>query len=83
MTAKNDDRYVKIAVLDNLIEAQLIDSILNEREIPHRIQSYHDTAYNGLFQFQKGWGLITAPNIFAAEIQEILESLKHDMDKQH
>jgi hypothetical protein len=47
--AKMDD-YIKIMVLENTIEAQLIDSILSEKNIPHRIRSFHDTAYDGLFQ---------------------------------
>ena len=48
--------YIKIAGLENIVEAQLMVSILEEKEIPHRIRSFHDTAYDGLFQFQKGWG---------------------------
>lgn len=35
----------KILILDNEIEAKLLDSILTERDIPHRIKSYHDSAY--------------------------------------
>jgi hypothetical protein len=42
--------YVKVDILENEIEAQLLDSILNERNIPHHIQSYYDTAFDGLFQ---------------------------------
>ena len=52
------EAYVKVDILENEIEAQLLDSILNERNIPHHIQSYHDTAYDGLFQAQKGWGCV-------------------------
>ena len=46
--------YVKVGILESGIEAQLLDSILDERNIPHHIQSYHDTAYDGLFYTQKG-----------------------------
>lgn len=66
--------FVKIADLENLIEAQVIESVLQEREIPHRIRSFHDTAYDGLFQFQRGWGEIYAPAEEREEILEILES---------
>ena len=55
------DDYSKIATLDNDIEAQLLDSILMERQIPHLMRSYHDTAYDGLYQTQKGWGIVSAP----------------------
>lgn len=66
--------YVKIAKIENLIEAQVVESVLKEREIPHRIRSFHDTAYDGLFQFQKGWGEIYAPAEWKEEILEIVES---------
>lgn len=66
--------YVKIADIENLIEAQVLESVLNEREIPHRIRSFHDTAYDGLFQFQKGWGEVYAPADWKDEILDILSS---------
>ena len=46
------DDYIKITVLENTIEAQLIDSILSEKNIPHRIRSFHDTAY---WKPRPGW----------------------------
>jgi hypothetical protein len=48
--------YVKVAVLDNQFEAQVLADILAERRIPHSMRSYYDAAYDGLFQMQKGWG---------------------------
>ena len=72
------DDYVKVIVLDNEIEAQLLDSILEERDIPHLMVSYHDTAYDGLFQTQKGWGHVSAPAPFKQEILEILDSVRRD-----
>jgi len=72
------DDYFKVSVLDNEIEAQLLDSILEEREIPHLMVSYHDTAYDGLFQTQKGWGHVSAPTPFKQEILEILNAVRKD-----
>jgi hypothetical protein len=72
------DDYVKVAVLDNEIEAQLLDSILEERDLPHLMVSYHDTAYDGLFQTQKGWGHVSAPTPFKQEILEILNEVRRD-----
>jgi len=62
------DEYKKIVVLDNEIEARLMDSILTEHKIPHRLKSYHDSAYDGIFQAQKGWGHIEAPVAYKEEI---------------
>jgi hypothetical protein len=72
----NDQEFVKIAVLEDTIEAQVIRSVLEEENIPHRIRSYHDTAYDGLFQFQMGWGEITAPLSYQEEILNILADVR-------
>ncbi len=68
--------FIKVAVLENTIEAQLIDSILDEHNIPHLLHSYHDTAYDGLFQVQKGWGELRAPLSFKDDILEILNAVR-------
>lgn len=70
--------YKKVAVLENQFEAQLLSSILIEREIPHRLRSYHDTAFDGLFQTQKGWGTVSAPDGHHSEIKEIIEDLRRN-----
>jgi hypothetical protein len=69
------DEFKKILVLENEIEGQLLDSILTERNIPHRMRSYHDTAYDGIFQMQKGWGHVEAPSSYKEEIMTIYEEL--------
>ena len=68
--------FINIAVLENIIEAQLIDSVLTEQDIPHRIRSYHDTAYDGLFQFQMGWGAVYAPPEYQENILGILNTIR-------
>ena len=67
---------VKIAVLENAIEAQLVGSILDERGISHRMRSFHDTAYNGLFQMQKGWGQLYADRSHEPEILQIIKEVR-------
>ncbi len=61
-------RQVKILYLQNEMEAMLLDEILTEKKIPHLIRSYHDSAYDGLWQSQSGWGHIEAPEEFREEI---------------
>jgi len=68
--------YLKVATLENEIEAGLLDSILTERNIPHMLTSYHDTAYDGLFQTQKGWGYVSAPAPYHEEIRELVDELR-------
>ena len=70
------DDMGKIAVLENEVEAHLVNSILKERRIPHVIKSYHDFAYDGVFQLTKGWGVINAPLVHKETILEILDDIR-------
>ena len=69
------DEFKKILVLENEIEARLLESVLKERNIPHRVRSYHDSAYDGIFQAQKGWGVVMAPPEYEEEIRSIYDDL--------
>jgi hypothetical protein len=69
------NRTVKILILNNAIEASLIDGLLNERDIPHVIRSHHDSAYDGLWQMQSGWGQLDAPEEYREEILMIYNGM--------
>ena len=62
--------------LENEIEAQRFAAILDEEEIPHQIVTYHDSAYDGLFQMQKGWGHIASSAEYIDRIVELYEAMK-------
>ena len=70
------NEYIKAAILENEDEARLVESILSERGIPHLMRSYHDTAFDGLYQTQKGWGTISAPESCKEEILEIISDIR-------
>ena len=50
----------KIISLSSEIEAIRIKEILDSNEIPYLVRSFHDLAYDGLFQNQYGWGVLEA-----------------------
>ena len=70
------DDYVKAAILENEDEARLMESILSEKGIPHLLRSYYDTAFDGLYQTQKGWGYVSAPASHKDEIIEIISDIR-------
>jgi hypothetical protein len=70
------ETFVKIAILDNPIEAQALEVELKSRGIPHVMKSYHDTAYDGIFQMTRGWGHVEAPLSRTDEIIKILNDLR-------
>ncbi len=67
--------FEKISVIDNEIQAGYLEEVLNDKNIPHRMQSYHDSALNGLYQTSKGWGYVAAPAEYKSEILEIIDEL--------
>lgn len=78
-TTAEDTEMIKVAGLDNQIEAQLITSVLADRGIGHRLRSFHDTAYDGLYQAQRGWGEIYAAASQKAVILALLSEIRsHD-----
>jgi hypothetical protein len=73
--------FIKVVTLENDHEANLLDAILNEKNIPHHIESYYDTAFDGLYQTQKGWGRLSAPKSYQKEIKEIILELREGVEK--
>ena len=71
------ERFKSIARISSEIEAGALEAVLIERKIPHVIRSFHDSAYDGLFQVQQGWGRIEGPASREAEIIQILESIQN------
>ena len=82
MSTNNKQPFVDVTILENIVEAQLLESILTADNIPHRIRSYHDTAYDGLFQFQMGWGQVSAPLGYKQKILEILHAIRAKTEKE-
>ena len=69
-------KFRKILVLNNEVEARLLDAVLAERQIPHLMRSYHDRAYDGLWQQQQGWGHVEAPEDCKEQVMSIYEDLR-------
>lgn len=60
----------------NDAEAEVIKNILAQHGIKAHLISYHDTAYDGLFQSQKGWGVVRVPAEDYQEAKRIIEEWK-------
>ena len=71
------EKLEKIAVLDNEVQAELVDSVLSERGIPHLMQTYDASVLPWMAYTKPGWGHIEAPLTSKAEILAVIEELKH------
>jgi len=72
--------YKKIVILDNEIEANIMEDVLKDRDIPFIIQSYHVPGYDGVFQFHMGWGHVESEERYEEEIIEIYNDIKKEAE---
>jgi len=70
----------KILSFSNQFEAMLLSELLTEREIPHIVKSYRDSALSGLWQTQSLWGHLEAPKEFKDEIMEIYDNMSKESE---
>ena len=68
---------VKIFILQDRFEADLIKKELDRERIPVLIRSFRDTAYDGIYIPQKGWGEVMVPEKDRERAQELIDNLEH------
>jgi hypothetical protein len=65
------DDFEKILDLNNEFEAERLDEILKEKNIPFGIVPVSDSAFGAIETLENGWGYLEAPSRFKDEILEI------------
>ncbi len=68
--------FVKIATVENKFEADVLSNTLKKECIPVMVRTFHDTAYDGIYSPQKGWGIILVPAEDKNKAEEIIASIK-------
>jgi len=76
------DRWVKAGVVENRFEGDRVSQALNEAGIPFLMKSFLDTAYDGLYIPQKGWGAVMVPENFKEEAGKIIFEVKGSFTKE-
>ncbi len=69
-------RWIKAGTVDNRFEGDRVSQALNEAEIPFLMKSFLDTAYDGLYVPQKGWGAVMVPREFEDEAKRVISDVK-------
>jgi hypothetical protein len=70
--------WTKLITLDNQFQADLLTDALKKRDIPFLVREYKDTAYDGLFVTQKGWGTVMVEEDSLTEAKRIVGELFPD-----
>ncbi len=73
--------FTKAADLDNRFIADLIINAMNIERIPHIIKTHLDTAYDGIFTMQKGWGVLLVPKKYVKKASDIFQKVVSDFEK--
>ena len=72
---------VRIHTVENRFEADLLMQALGEEHIPAMLRRFEETAYDGLFVTQMGWGAILVPGDYEAEARSLIESVLENISE--
>ena len=72
---------VKVFTLRDRFEADLITRELEKEGIPVLIRSFRDTAYDGIYIPQKGWGEVRVPEKEQERAKEIIDALEQVLEE--
>ena len=74
---KNQDHAIRVDILSDDVEVSAIEALLHEEQIPYALRSYHDSALNGMYQTQQGWGELFVPEEHATHVRRLLAELRN------
>ena len=73
------DRLIPIYTLANRFEADLLMDALHREGVPAILRSFEETAYDGLFVPQRGWGQIMVPEEYASAAHDVVAPLIEEL----
>jgi hypothetical protein len=76
------DQWVKAGTVENRFEGDRISQALQEAGIPFLIKSFLDTAYDGLYIPQKGWGIVMVSKKNKEEADRLINEVKKTFMKE-
>ena len=74
--------WIKAGIVENRFEGDRISQSLREAEIPFFVKSFLDTAYDGLYIPQKGWGMVLVPEAFVRDAERIISEIKESFKEE-
>ena len=76
------DTWVKAGIVENRFEGDRVSQALKEAGIPFLVKSFLDTAYNGLYIPQKGWGAVMVPEGIREVAEKVIDEVKKSFGKE-
>jgi hypothetical protein len=69
------EKFEKILVLNNEYEAELLEEVLLDKNIPHAIIALSDSVLGPITDLEYGWGYVEAPEKYSEQILEIYDQI--------
>ena len=73
--------WVCVHTLANRFEGDLLLQALNQEQIPVLLRTYEETAYDGLFVPQKGWGDLLVPGEYEDAARDLIRGILKSADQ--
>jgi hypothetical protein len=69
-------QWVNAGVIESRFEGDRVFQALQDAKIPFLMKSFLDTAYDGLYLPQKGWGRVMVPEECRDEAERIIKEIQ-------
>ncbi len=69
------EEFVPVKVAENSFEVDTVKEALEQEGIPVLIRLFEDTAYDGIYVSQKGWGYVEVPQSDKKKAEKIIDDL--------
>jgi len=81
MKERESDEFMSVHTLANQFEADVLKSALEDEDIPVIVRCFHDTAYDGIYIPQKGWGRLLVPETHRDRAKSLIAEILKDIEK--
>lgn len=78
-SSSDQSDLVRIHTVENRFEADLLVQALRQEHIPVMLRRFEETAYDGLFVTQMGWGAILVPEDYEPEARTVVRQVLHSL----
>ncbi|MEJ5347231.1 MAG: DUF3786 domain-containing protein [Desulfosoma sp.] len=75
-----EHRWVFLYTLANRFEADLLTDVLERNGVPYFVRSFVETAYDGLFVPQRGWGQILVPAGYLSTARKLVATVLESLE---
>ena len=74
---------VRVHTVENRFEADLLVQALRQEQIPLMLRRFEETAYDGLFVTQMGWGAILVPGDYEETARGLIKRVLNNVDDKY